>query len=175
MHVQHTFFYISLPLFCTTVTLDFQKVPSYTFYGGNVGRVLVHSFFTVAHFHPGGRQHPAATKFHIVPPTENVSFWFFSLSLAHFLVELRLPVALISLCLCLSLSLYSKFVDMTINLSLILQKKKNKKKTKRRIQKHFPLSVVVFIDCLAVSASQDAGGHTLSRQNNLTFSIGWQG
>ena len=55
MHVQHTFFYISLPLFCTTVTLNFQKVPSYTFYGGNVGRVLVHSFFTVAHFHPGGR------------------------------------------------------------------------------------------------------------------------
>ena len=53
----------------------------YTFYGGNVGRVLVHFFFTVAHFHPGGRQHPAATKFHFVPPTKNVSFCFFSLSL----------------------------------------------------------------------------------------------
>ena len=40
------------------------------------------------------------------------------------------------------------------------------------MEKHFPLSVFVFIDCLVVSASQDAGGHTLSRQNNLTFGIG---
>ena len=108
---------------------------------------------------------PAATKFHFVPPTENVSFCFFSLALAPFLVELRWPVALLSLFLCLSLSLYSKFVDMTINLSLILEKK-------TRTQKHFPLSVLVFIDSLVVSASQDAGGHTLSRQNNLTFGIG---
>ena len=123
-------------------------------------RVLFHSFFTVAYFHPGGREHPAATKFHIVPPTENVSF-------APFLVDLRWPVSLVaSLFLCLSLSLYSKFVDMTINLSLILKKKNP------RIQEHFPLSVFVFIDSLVVSASQDAGGHTLSRQNNLTFGIG---
>ena len=71
----------------------------------------------MAHFDPGGREHPTATKFHIAPPTENVSF-------APFLVELRWPVALLSLFLCLSLSLYSKFVDMTINLSLILEKKK---------------------------------------------------
>ena len=54
---------------------------------------------------------------------------------------------------------------MKINLSLMLKKK-------NRIQKHFPLSVLVFIDSLVVSASQDAGGHTLSRQNNLTFGIG---
>ena len=53
---------------------------------------------------------------------------------------------------------------MTINLSLILKK--------TRIQKHFPLSVLLFIDSLVVSASQDAGGHTLSSQNNLTFGIG---
>ena len=53
---------------------------------------------------------------------------------------------------------------MTINLSLILKT--------TRIQKHFPLSVFVFIDSLVVSASQDAGGHKLSRQNNLTFGIG---
>ena len=91
-------------------------------------------------------------------------FFFLSLSLAPFLVELRWSVALLSLFLCFSLSLYSKFVDMTINLSLILQT--------TRIQKHFPLSVFVFIDYLIVSASQDAGGHTLSRQNNLAFGIG---
>ena len=36
LHVQHTFLYISLPLFCTTTTWNFQKLPSYTVYGGNV-------------------------------------------------------------------------------------------------------------------------------------------
>ena len=41
-----------------------------------------------------------------------------------------------------------------------------------RIQKQRPLSVFVFTDSLVVSASQDAGCHTLSRQNNLTFNIG---
>ena len=40
LHVQHTFF------------VNFFTVLH--FYGGNVGRVLVHPFFTVAHFHPGG-------------------------------------------------------------------------------------------------------------------------
>ena len=40
LHVQHTFF---VNLFTVL-----------HFYGGNVGRVLVHPFFTVAHFHPGG-------------------------------------------------------------------------------------------------------------------------
>ena len=58
----------------------------------------------------------------------------------------------------------SKFVDMTINLSLILQTK--------RIQKQFPLSVFVFIDSLVVSASQDAGGYAISRQNNLELQLG---
>ena len=87
-----------------------------------------------------------------------------SLAVAPFLVELRWPVALLSLFLCLSLSLYSKFVDMTVNHSFIFKT--------TRIQKHFPLSVFVFIDSLVVSALQDAGDHTLSHQNNLTFGIG---
>ena len=34
--VQHTFLYMSLLLFCTTTTWNFQKLPSYTFNGGNV-------------------------------------------------------------------------------------------------------------------------------------------
>ena len=51
LHVQHTFLYISLPLFCATATWNFQKLLSYTFYGGNVIRVLVHFFFTTTHFH----------------------------------------------------------------------------------------------------------------------------
>ena len=56
LHVQHTFFlYISLPLFCTTTTWNFQKLPSYTLYGGNVVPVVVH-FFSLAHFHIGGRK-----------------------------------------------------------------------------------------------------------------------
>ena len=44
---------------------------------------------------------------------------FVYLSLALFLVELRWPVALLSL-FCLSLPRFSKFVDMTINRNLIL-------------------------------------------------------
>ena len=40
------------------------------------------------------------------------------------------------------------------------------------MQKQPPLSVFVFIDSFVVSASQDAGGHKLSRQNNLTVGIG---
>ena len=47
---------------------------------------------------------------------------------------------------------------MTINLSLTLQT--------TRIQKQFPQSVFVFIDSLVVSASQDAGGYAISRQEN---------
>ena len=58
--------------------------------------VFLFTFVTVALSHPGGRQHPAATKFYVF------------------------PVALLSLVHCLFFSLYSKFVDMTINLSLIL-------------------------------------------------------
>ena len=65
----------------------------------------------------------ATTKFHVVPLTKNVPFVFFFLDLAHFLVELRWSVVLLShfLCLSLSISLFSKFVDMTINLNLTLQ------------------------------------------------------
>ena len=71
---------------------------------------------------------------------------------------------LLSLFLFFSLSLYYKFVDKTINLSLILYT--------TRIQKQFPLSVFVFIDTLVVSASQDEGGHAISRQNNLELHLG---
>ena len=41
------FFYISFPLFCTTTTWNFQKLPSCAFYGENVVRVLVHLFFSL--------------------------------------------------------------------------------------------------------------------------------
>ena len=40
-----------------------------------------------------------------------------------------------------------------------------------RIQKHFSISVFVFIDSLVVSPSQEGAGHTLSCQNNLTSGI----
>ena len=42
--------HFSLPLFCTTTSWNFQKLVSYTFYGGNVVRVLVHFFLTAAYF-----------------------------------------------------------------------------------------------------------------------------
>ena len=46
---------------------------------------------------------------------------------------------------------------MTINLSL---------------KKQFPLSGFVFIDSLAASALQEAGGYAISRQNNLELHLG---
>ena len=69
-----------------------------------------------------------------------------------------------SLFLCLSFPLFSKFVDMTINLSLILQT--------TRIQKQFPFFVFVFIVYLVVSALHDSGGYAISRQNNLDLRLG---
>ena len=113
----------------------------------------------------------AATKFHVVTP-KKCFVCFFPLAIALFLVELRFASLVcrptfsffFSLSLSLSpLSLYSKFVDMTINLSLILYT--------TRIQKHFPLSVFVVFDSLVVSSSQEVGVQTLSCQNNLKFGI----
>ena len=81
-------------------------------------------FFTIAHFHPGGRLHFSFShrrhKNFMLLLQQKVSPWFFFLALALFLVELSWPVALLSLFLCPSLSLFSKFVDMTINLHVIL-------------------------------------------------------
>ena len=114
----------------------------YTFYGGNVGRVLVHFFFTVAHFHPGGRY-----KISFCSSNKNVSFCFFSLTLAPFNVELLWPVAY--------------FLFFSVFLFLYIQ---NYFRQHGYRNSHLPLSVFVFIDSLVVSASQDAGGHTLSRQ-----------
>ena len=59
LHVQHTFFNISLPLFCKITTWNFQKLLSSTFYGGNVARFLVHLFFHCRSFSPciGDRLH----------------------------------------------------------------------------------------------------------------------
>ena len=121
--------YISFPLFCTTSTWNFQKLLSYTFYGENVVLVLVHSFplpliFTL-HWSPLAFVilSPSLQNFHVVLPTKNVSFVFYlsALNLCRpFSRWASLACRPLSLFLCLSLALYSKFVDMTINLSLIL-------------------------------------------------------
>ena len=82
LHVQHTFLYISLPLFCMTTTWNFQKPLSYTFYGGNVC-VLVHFSFTAAHFHlplvAASISHfvTAATKFSSCSSNKKMSPLFF--------------------------------------------------------------------------------------------------
>ena len=82
----------------------------------------------------------------------------------HTFLYISLPLFCTTTTLCLSLALYSKLVDMTINLSLILKK--------TRIQKQFPLSGFVFIDSLAASALQEAGGYAISRQTNLELHLG---
>ena len=153
-----------------------MKVPetsySYTFYGGNVVRVLIYYFLLplIFTFH----KWPLAflifslplQNSHVVLPTKKMSPLLFiscSRSLSLFLVH-SLACRLLSLFLCLSLALFSKFVDMTINLSLILQT--------TRIQKQLPLSFIVFIDSSVVSALKDSGGYAISSQNNLELHLG---
>ena len=126
LHVQYTFLYISLSLFCTTTSWNFQKLLSYTFYGGNVVRVLVHFFLTVAYFHlalvAASISHfvTVATKFSCCSSNKKCLLCFFSLALDLFRPFSRwasLACRLLSLFLCLSPALYSKFVDMTIRLN----------------------------------------------------------
>ena len=79
LHVQHTFLYISLPLFCTTTTRNFQK----PFFMEEMSYVFSFTFFTAAHFHltlvAASTSHSvaAATKFSCWLPTTNVSFIFY--------------------------------------------------------------------------------------------------
>ena len=66
---------------------------------------------------------PPLQNFNVVLPTKKCLLCFLSLALnlCHpFSRWASLACRLLSLFLCLSLALYSKFVDMTINLSLIL-------------------------------------------------------
>ena len=129
LHVQHTFLYISLQLFCTTTTWNLLKPLSHTFYWGNVIRFLVHFFSHCRSFSSciGDRWHFSFChrRFRWKKiPTKNVFFMCFS-SLALDLCRrisrwASLACRLLSLLLCLSLALYFKFVDMTVILSLIL-------------------------------------------------------
>ena len=103
LHVQQTFLYIFLPLFCTTTTWKFHKLLSYTLYGGYVVRVLAHFFFHCRSFSPciGGRYHFLFShcSYKIVMLflyQKNVSFVVYlslSISVALFLVKLRLHAA----------------------------------------------------------------------------------
>ena len=74
------FLFISLPLFCTTTTWNFQKLLSRTFHGRNVERVLVHILFffhlalvaaSFSHFVT------AATKFWYCSSNKKISPLFF--------------------------------------------------------------------------------------------------
>ena len=118
------FLYISLPLFCTTTTWNFQKLAGYVLW--RKCRTCSCSFFfslpliftlvtaRISYFST------AATNFHAVLPTKKWLLCIFSLSLAVCRYTSQ-AFRLLSLFLCLSPSLYSKFVEMTINLSLIRQ------------------------------------------------------
>ena len=145
LHVQHTFFYTCLcRCFARLQRETSRKLLSYTFYGGDLLRVLVHGlknlylqnvffflffFFTTAYFHLAS---VAASISHFVTAARKLSCCSSNkkclLCFLSFALYLRRPFSrwaslacrLIYLFLCLSLALYSKFVDMTINLSLIL-------------------------------------------------------
>ena len=76
-------------LFCAFLYRCFARLQcetstSYTFFGGNVVHVLVHFFFTAAHFHIGGRYlfpfcHHRYNIFMLFFQPKNISFFFFFL------------------------------------------------------------------------------------------------
>ena len=57
LHVQNTFFvhFSTVVLLHYNENRNFQKLPCYTFYGGNFVCVLVHFSFAAASFHLGDR------------------------------------------------------------------------------------------------------------------------
>ena len=128
--MQHTILYISLPLLCTTATLNFQKLLSYTFYGTEVSYAFSFTFFSLPltfTLHWWSLAFlifsPPLQNFHVVLPTKKCLLCFLSLALnpcRPFSRWASLACCPLSLFLCLSLALYSKFVDITIYLSLIL-------------------------------------------------------
>ena len=123
LHVQQTFLYISLPLFCTTTTWNFQKLLSYTFFFRSLFFSLP-LIFTL-HWWPLAFLilSPPLQNFNVVLPTKKMSPLFFisrSKSLSPFFSLSFAGLQPTFSFLCVSLALYSKFVDMTSNLSLIL-------------------------------------------------------
>ena len=120
--MQHTFFCTQHKKRCAdfffVVLHDYnvklQKLPSYTFYGRNVVRVLVPFFFHCRSFLPWWPLAfliflPPLQNFHVVLPTKNVSFVFYlSLytSIALFLVELHWPAPNFSFSLSFSCSIF---------------------------------------------------------------------
>ena len=106
-----------------------KQALSYTFYGGNVVRVPDHCFslpliFTL-HWWPLAFLIllPPLQDYHVILPTKKCHLCFLSLALdlcRPFSGWVSLACRLLYLFLCLFLALYSKFVDMTINLSSIL-------------------------------------------------------
>ena len=83
LHVQHTSFVHFFAALFWLLTWNFQELPKYTFYGGNVARVLVSIFFfTASDFHLALLAvsivifSPLLRKFHL-----RCSLFFFYLSL----------------------------------------------------------------------------------------------
>ena len=96
---QKSNFARAVRLFCTFLCRCFARLQRetsrnfllYTFYGGNVGRVLVHFFFHCRSFSPWWLL--ASRRYQISFCSKNVSFCFFSLTLAAVNVELRFPAS----------------------------------------------------------------------------------
>ena len=84
LHLEHTFF---VRFFAVVLHHYNVKLPSYTFYTGNVVRLHVHFFFHCCSFSPWWPLvfltfSPPLQNFRVILPTKNVSFVFLSLALA---------------------------------------------------------------------------------------------
>ena len=153
-------------------TWNFQKLLSYTFYGGNVVRVLVHFFtlpviFTLRWWPLACLiLSPPLQSFHVVIPTKKCLLsLFFYLSLQISLQISSLSFAGLPPTFSFSLSFSCSIFQFCGHDNL--SKLNNLDNTDTET-----ISAFVFIDSLVVSASQDAGGCAISRQNNLELHLG---
>ena len=121
LHVQHTFF---VHFFAVVLRYLNEKLPETSWLHVLWRKCRTCScslFFHCRSFSPRWPLafiifSPPLQNFMLFLPQKTSPLFCVSLSLALFLVELRWPVALLSLFLCISLSLFSKCGDMTLNL-----------------------------------------------------------
>ena len=107
--MQHTFSYISLPLFCTATMWNFKKLPGYSF-TEEMSHVFLFIFF---HCHSFSRT-LVATSISYFPTTATKFSSCSSNKKMSLLSSISHSFSCWALLACCLLSLYSKFVDMTI-------------------------------------------------------------
>ena len=158
--------YISLPLFCTTATRNFQKLLSYTFYFFSLPLTFTLHWWPLAFLILS----PPLQNFHVVLPTKmcfRLIFISRSRSLSSFF-----SLSFAGLPLTFSFSLSFSCSTFQICGHDNYSKLNNLDNTDTQTISAFRFRLYWFIDSLVVSALQDAGSNAISRKK-ITLSCIW--